>query len=269
MSSAAFGSPQYGLSGACPPALALRAKQGQSQRNMRRAFDPDQPELMDVPQGVSQELRDDLANLVSLNRYFGSHRLLIRFAERWFRPGMAYRVLDLASGAGDLPRELVRWARSHQVQLSVDLVDAQGATLSIARENGRAFPELRYFEADIRTFDPGQTYDLVLCSLALHHFSEADAVRVLGRCRELSHRWVLVSDLERSPLASFGIWLLTASVYREPMTRHDARVSARRAFSRKEFENLARAAGWLGFEYGRFLFARQAVWLQDAREGAP
>ena len=246
-------------------ALALSAERGHSPRGMRRAFDPDQPELMDIPQGVSQELREDLANLVSLNRHFGSHRLLIQFAERWLLPGKSercYRVLDLAAGAGDLPRALVRWARSHQVQLSVDMVDAQGATLSIARESGSAFPELRYFEGDIRTFDPGQTYDLVLCSLALHHFSEADAARVLARCRELSHGWVLVSDLERSLFASFGIWLLTATIYREPMTRHDARVSARRAFSRKEFEDLAVAAGWSDFEYGRFLFARHAVWMQ-------
>jgi len=40
------------------------------------------------------------------------------------------------------------------------------------------------------------------CTLALHHFSDDDAVRVLQRCRELSHKFVLVSDLRRSWLAN-------------------------------------------------------------------
>ena len=243
-------------------ALALEYEARQCERDMPREFDPGQPELMDIPQGDSYELRTDLANLVSLNRHFGSHRLLLRFARRWFKPGGQYRVLDLATGAGDLPRELVRWARTHRVSLSVDVVDAQGATLHIAKESSFAFPEIRFFEADIRSFEPGKTYDLVLCSLALHHFSEEDAVRVLARCRKLSHRWALVSDLERSLFARLGIWVLTATAYREAMTRHDARVSAKRAFSKEEFVSMAAAAGWVGFEHARFLFARQAVWLE-------
>ena len=229
---------------------------------MPREFDPSQPELMDIPQGDSYELRTDLANLVSLNRYFGSHRLLLQFARKWLKPGGQYRVLDLATGAADLPRELVRWARRNQVSLIVDVVDAQGATLHIAKESSFAFPEIRFFEADIRSFEPSETYDLVLCTLALHHFSEDDAIRVLVRCRMLSHRWSLVSDLERSLFASVGIWALTATAYREAMTRHDARVSAKRAFSKAEFVSMAVAAGWAGFGYQRFLFARQAVWLE-------
>jgi SAM-dependent methyltransferase len=229
---------------------------------MPREFDPSQPELMDIPQGDSHELRTDLANLVSLNRHFGSHRLLLQFAKKWLKRGGQYRVLDLATGAADLPRELVRWARRNQVSLSVDAVDAQGATLHIAKESSFAFPEIRFFEADIRSFEPGITYDLVLCSLALHHFSEEDAICVLARCRTLSHRWSLVADLERSLFASVGIWALTATAYREAMTQHDARVSAKRAFYKAEFGSMAVAAGWEGFGYQRFLFARQAVWLE-------
>ena len=243
-------------------ALALEYEAGQCWTDMPREFDPSQPELMDIPQGDSYELRTDLANLVSLNRHFGSHRLLLQFAKKWLKPGGRYKVLDLATGAADLPRELVRWARRNQVSLNIDAVDAQGATLHIAKESSFAFPEICFFEADIRSFEPGITYDLVLCSLALHHFSEEDAIRVLARCRALSHRWALVSDLERSLLARLGVWVLTATAYREAMTRHDARVSAKRAFSKAEFVSMAVAAGWAGFGYQRFLFARQAVWLE-------
>jgi 2-polyprenyl-3-methyl-5-hydroxy-6-metoxy-1,4-benzoquinol methylase len=221
---------------------------------------------MDRPQPVSEELEQDLRNLISLNERFGSHRLLKYFAVRWLKPGGAYRVLDLATGAGDLPRTLVAWARKQDIQVSVEAVDFQPSTLAIAKQLSPGFPEITWRQADIRTIEASEPYDLVTCSLALHHFSEEDAVRVLNRCWALSRRWVLVSDLERSIPASIAIWLLTQFFYREPMTRYDARVSAQRAFSAREMLHLARAAGWSAFEHGRFLFARQALWGE--REGS-
>jgi hypothetical protein len=104
--------------------------------------------------------------------------------------------------------------------------------------------------------------DIVVCSLALHHFSEVDAVTVLKRCRTLSKQFVLVSDLRRGFLATAGVRLLTALLFREPMTRTDARLSAERAFSFDEFRALAERAGWQNFGHARFAFARQALWLE-------
>jgi 2-polyprenyl-3-methyl-5-hydroxy-6-metoxy-1,4-benzoquinol methylase len=233
---------------------------------MPRLFDPKQPELMDRPQPVSPELEEDLDHLVSLNRNFGSHWLLRKFARRWLKPQHTYRVLDLATGAGDLPRELVQWGRKVGVRIQVTAVDFQESTLSIAKARSVGFPEIEWVCGDILTYQGQGGYDLVLCSLALHHFSEEDAVRVLKRCSALSRRWVLVSDLERSLFASVGIWLLTQFFYRAPMTRADARVSAQRAFSRRELLGMASAAGWDSFKYGRFLYARQAVWMEREEE---
>lgn len=232
---------------------------------MPRAFDPNEPELMDRPQPVSAELEADLLNLVSLNRLFGGHRLLRSFLSDWLKPGRMYRVLDLATGAGDLPRVMLEWARPQDIQLRIDAVDANASTIEIARKHSADFPEIAFHAADVFTYDSAETYDLVTCSLALHHFAEDDAVRLLRRCRVLSHRYVLVSDLERSAFTMAGICALTALFYREPMTRHDARVSAERAFSFAEFRELAERAAWKDFGHARFLFCRQALWL-DGRD---
>jgi hypothetical protein len=56
--------------------------------------------------------------------------------------------------------------------------------------------------------------------------------------------------------------LLTAVIFREPMTRFDARLSAERAFSFLEMRELAIQAGWKNFGHKNFRFARQAVWLE-------
>ena len=177
-----------------------------------REFDPAQPELMDRPQPVSRDLEIDLENLVGINRNFGSHRLIRWFLRRWFQPGARYRVLDLCTASGDIPRLMVDWARPLGVALEIDAVDYQPSTVEIARRRSAGYPEIAFREGDARAV-PG------------------------------------------------GVCLMTAVLYREPMTKADARISVRRAFSHTEFAALAQRAGWQDFRRARFAVARQAVWM--------
>ena len=172
------------------------------------------------------------------------------------------RVVDLATGSGDIPRLLVNHARRIGAQIEVDAVDRQPATLEIARRLSADYPEICYHEANVLEWDFSQAYDIALCSLVLHHFSDDDAVKLLRRCRELSRRFVLVADLRRGFLLQAGVYILTAVIFREPMTRFDARLSAQRAFSFGEMRELAIEAGWKDFGRKKFRFARQAIWLE-------
>ena len=106
-------------------------------REMKRRFDPAEPELMDRPQPVSAELESDLQNLRALNRYFGSYRLVRYFLRRWIKRGDKLRVLDLATGSGDIPRLVVDFARKVGARVEVDAVDFQASTLEIARQSER------------------------------------------------------------------------------------------------------------------------------------
>ena len=230
----------------------------------QRQFEPDAPELMDRPDATPAELEAALKSLRGLNRWFGSYRLIMRFARRWIRIGDQLRVADLAAGSADIPRLLVDHARSVGATVQLDAVDFQPTTCEMARRLSASYPEITCHCEDVLKFGSAGAYDLVLCSLALHHFSEADAVAVLRRCRELSRRFVLVSDLRRGFLASAGVHLLTSIIYRDPMTRSDARVSARRAFTLTELRDLAHRAGWEAFGSGKFPLARQAIWLEQS-----
>ena len=233
---------------------------------MKRQFDPADPELMDRPQPVTPELTSDLRNLRQLNRYFGSYALIEHFLRRWILPGAEIRVLDLATGSGDIPRLVVDYARKVGATVTVEAVDQQPSTLEIARRLSAGYPEINFVDGDVLSFpEEHSSYDLVLCSLALHHFEEADAVRLLRRCRELSSRYVLVSDLRRGVIATAGVFLLTALIFRDPMTRTDGRLSAARAFSFIEFRALAERAGWQNFSHAKFVYARQAVWIEPER----
>lgn len=234
---------------------------------MKRQFDPAEPELMDRPQPVTAELASDLHNLRQLNRHFGSYALIAHFLRRWIQPGAQLHVLDLATGSGDIPRLVVDYARKVGATVTVDAVDQQSSTLEIARGLSAEYPEIDFKQADVLSFGEDGQYDIVLCSLALHHFDETAAVRLLERCQDLSRKFVLVSDLRRGFLATVGVYLLTALIYRDPMTRKDGRTSAARAFSFREFGSLAERAGWRNFGHRKFRFARQAVWLARECQG--
>src|SRR6266850_6205279 len=231
---------------------------------MKRQFDPAEPELMDRPQLVSSELEKDLRNIRQLNRFFGSHRLVLHFLRRWIKPGDHVRIVDLATGSGDIPRLIIDYAQKIGAKVEVDALDRQSATLEIARKLSGNYPEISYIDANILEWQPADPYDIVLCSLALHHFSDEDAVRLLRRCRELSQKFVLVSDLRRGWVATMGVYLLTATMFREPMSKYDGRLSAARAFSFSEMNLLAQRAGWTNFRQKTFPFARQAIWLEAA-----
>ena len=230
---------------------------------MKRRFDPAEPELMDRPQPVTPELVSDLRSIRQLNRYFGSYTLINYFLRRWIRRDTQARVLDLATGSGDIPRLVVDHARKVGATVTIAAIDQQNSTLEIARRLSANYPEIDFKQSDVLAFgESAASCDLVLCSLALHHFREDDAVRLLERCRQLSNKFVLVSDLRRGFLATIGVYLLTALIFREPMTRTDARLSAERAFSFREFHSLAQRAGWKNFQHRKFRFARQAIWLE-------
>jgi ubiquinone/menaquinone biosynthesis C-methylase UbiE len=226
---------------------------------VNRQFDPTVLEMMDRPQPITPELERDLANLRSLNRRFGSYRLITHFLERWLKPNSSARVLDLATGSGDIPRLIVEFARRKNVSVKIDAIDQQSCTVEIARELSRDYPEIRFEVADLFEWE-SEPYDIVLCSLALHHFSEDDAVRVLRKCRELSRGTVLIADLRRARWLSLAVYLVSL-FYREQMTRIDARLSAARAFSLSEMRHLAERARWRNFAQRRFAVGRQAIWM--------
>ncbi|MDQ6764801.1 MAG: methyltransferase domain-containing protein [Verrucomicrobiota bacterium] len=228
----------------------------------RRQFEAGEPELMDRPDASPAELEAALRSLRGLNKYFGSYRIVSHFLGRWMKRGDRLRVLDLATGSADIPRLVAEHARRVAATVKILAIDFQPSTIRTARSLSAPYSEITCECADVLTFESAEKFDLVICSLALHHFGDEDAVRLLRRCRELSRRYVLVMDLRRGFLARAGVFLLTAFIYRDRMTREDGRASARRSFSFQELRGLARAAGWNDFGAAKFRFARQAIWLE-------
>jgi SAM-dependent methyltransferase len=192
-------------------------------------------------------LADDLRNLEVLNRFFGGRSVVARRLRGFLRAlpaGERVSILDVGSGAGDLCREVVRMCREERRPVRLWSLDAHPQIQAFAREQCAGWPEIRFIRGDgTRLPLRDNSVDVALCTLALHHFTEAAAAKVLAEMRRVARRLVLVSDLARSRSALAAVWFATRFMA-NPMTRFDGPVSVARAFTAAELRELARRAGW-------------------------
>lgn len=227
---------------------------------MRRVFTADK-EWMDLPFPSEAELQSDLRNLEKINCYFGGGAAVLRLLQQC-RPSKQALIIDLATGFGDHPRRMTKWAREAGLSIRVVGVDYQARTLRLAQAATTPRDSIFYTQGDIRRLPfQDKSAEIVFCNLALHHFSESEAVHILREARRVASGHVICMDLERSWMGSLGAWLLTALWMTEPMTRHDARMSVQRAYSGQELKNLACSAGWGNFWHIRLPWFRQAIGL--------
>jgi ubiquinone/menaquinone biosynthesis C-methylase UbiE len=227
---------------------------------MQREFSETQPELMDLPNQDENALRSDLEHLARLNRTFGGRKAVETIFHKLADNTRNPILIDLASGYCDHGRNLIRRARARQNDITVMAVDLQFQTLQIARSATPAGEKIFFVQADARQLPfRNQGADLVFCSLALHHFAEKDALTVLREMARVGRHGAACVDLARSRLAACCIWLLTTFIIRDPMVRHDARLSVRRAFTEVEMKSLARRAGWPNLKQIKFFWFQQAV----------
>ena len=212
------------------------------------------PEIMDEPGLDPAAHRAALADLARINRVSLSAAILwpplCRLARR--HPGKTLRVLDVATGGGDVPVEL--WRRAERAGLDVRLFgcDISPTALDVARANAaKGGAAVKFFRHDVlKAALPGR-YDAVACSLFLHHLSADEAAAVLARMAACSDGSVLVNDLDRSALGYALAWLGTRALSRSPVVRFDGPVSVRSAFTPREARALAVRAGLKGVRVGR------------------
>ena len=205
-----------------------------------------EPEIMDRDDLDEALHVQALRGLERINRWSGSARILwpsIRAcaAAAGSRP---LRVLDVATGAGDVPIRLWHRARRAGVPLQIDGCDrSPRAVAHAARRAAEAGAEIRFFAWDARSGPPPELYDVVTCSLFLHHLDEEEAVAMLRRLGAAARRLVLVNDLRRGAAGMVFAYLGTRLLSASPVVHADGPRSVAAAFTCAEARALARRAG--------------------------
>lgn len=202
------------------------------------------PELMDDPDLDPAEHRRALAGLARINRVSDSAGALwpaiAQLARELRRP---LRVLDVATGSGDVPRRLL--ARAERADLALD-VSACDLSPTAIEEAARAPSKVHFFVHDALRDRLPTGFDVVTCSLFLHHLSADDAVALLANMENAAARLVVVNDLARSRFNYCAVWIACRALSGSRVVRFDGPASVRSAFTPAEALALAERAGLYG-----------------------
>lgn len=208
-----------------------------------------EPEVMDQP-GLSParhaEALEGLARINWLSRT--SSTLFANLYAHQRRRGQGrLRLLDVASGGGDVAIRLWQMARERGLDWQVAGCDFSPVAIEQAQARARqARADVSFFQHDaVRQPLPGPR-DAVVCSLFLHHLEDGEAVALLRAMAELNGGGpsiVLVSDLRRCVVGLLLAHVVGRVVTRSRVVHVDGPRSVRAAFTIPEAEDLARRAG--------------------------
>jgi ubiquinone/menaquinone biosynthesis C-methylase UbiE len=198
----------------------------------------------------AEQLRRVHRDLRWVNRWLGGHAATGAVLDPLFEAAERLRILDVGTGGGDVPVDLVRRGAARGCRVEVVGLDADPTAVAAARArlDGRFGAEgrgrIRLVEGDARSlpFTDG-AFDVSTTTLVLHHFHGPAAPAVLREMDRVARLGIVVNDLHRHRLAHAGIYLLTRLLGMDPMVQADAPLSVRRGFRRRELAALARQAG--------------------------
>ena len=137
-------------------------------------------------------------------------------------PGVRQGLTQLRGALSPLPFDPATAVRRFRISAGsyfCALLVPDLAARARARAPGISFSIVAPASDLLASLDEGAV-DLALCTLALHHFAEQDAVAVLSEMLRVTRRWAVVSDLYRSVPAYAAVWFATRFTA-NPMTRHD------------------------------------------------
>lgn len=207
----------------------------------------EEAELLDEIAPDPIELAINFRDIKRVNHLLGGTSAVLRQLPQLLDlvpSGRPITVLDLATGCADIPVAISRWARQRRVPMTIVASDASEDILTLARAEVAGNPDITIARYNARAVPlPDKQFDIVLCSLSLHHFPPRHAIQVLREMDRLARTGFILNDLRRSRGGYAAAWIAARLTTRNRLTRNDAPLSVRRAYTPAELEDLLHRAG--------------------------
>ena len=187
--------------------------------------------------------RDTLDKLEIINRLLGGNKVTIKGLKELLKNKSKNKIItivDLGCGHGDILRDIAKFGRKNNYTFRLIGIDANIAAIAYAKELSCEYSELSFKAIDIFSEDfKKQSYDIVLCTLFLHHFKNNELISFLKMIIERATIGVVVNDLHRHKLAYY-LFKLIGLFVKNKMIREDGLTSILRAFKKKDLENISK-----------------------------
>lgn len=196
-------------------------------------------EILDDKDVREEDLKASLDFMVRVNRYLGGAKAILDFFERFMQKEQC-RVLDLGTGAGDIPHALVQWAEKKKKRVDVTAIDVHPFCLHYAKEK---FSSENIHHKLHSAFDLTElgNFDYIIASMFFHHLTNQQIVVLLKSMLKNATQGFIVNDLYRHPLAYYGAAFLSLPL--RSIVYHDAKLSVKRAFTEEDFYRYRNLAG--------------------------
>jgi SAM-dependent methyltransferase len=209
-----------------------------ARRSLPLGLRSDAVELLDGDGLSLAEIERNLLDLARLGRLPGGVGASVAGVRRLVGGRDDVQILDAGTGRGDLP---IAFARHGWTTVAVD---THPEVLRIARRQTAAEPRVEVVDADVLAlpFDD-HSFDVAHSSLLVHHLDPRGVVGALRELRRVARHGVVINDLRRGILPLVATALSVAALGGSHVTRNDSVVSARRAYTLDELDDLIGEAG--------------------------
>lgn len=202
-----------------------------------------EPETMDDFAMEGEILRDALDKIAKINQLLGGNQLTLRGVQQLIgniSKTTAITIVDVGCGNGDMLRTLSDYGLKNNLNFQLIGIDANNFTVNHAQQLSQNYPNIRYQCEDIfdKSFNELK-YDIVLCTLTLHHFKDNEIIHLLNVFNANSNIGIVINDLQRSAI-SYRLFQALCFVFRlNDMSREDGLISILRGFKKVELINFS------------------------------
>ena len=198
----------------------------------------DNPEIMDDFAMEGEILRKALDKIAIINQLLGGNKLTLQGVQELIQnndKNQQITIVDVGCGNGDMLRKLADFGIKNNCNLKLIGIDANAFTINYAQKLSENYTNISYKCKDI--FDKQFSelkYDIVLCTLTLHHFKNNEIENLLQLFYENSKIGIVINDLQRSAI-SYRLFQLLCFVFRlDEMPKKDGLTSILRGFKKQD-----------------------------------
>jgi len=203
-------------------------------------FRTDTAELMDDFAMEGDLLKEALDKIAKINQLLGGNQLTLSGIQTLLsKVGLedTITIVDLGCGNGDMLRTIADSEVFRKYSLQLIGIDANAYTIAYAKELSHGYPNISYRCEDI--FEPEfkkMPFDMVLCTLTLHHFKETEILSLLEQLYTRARIGIVINDLQRSGVAYRLFQALSVVFQLNSMSTQDGLTSILRGFKKNELE---------------------------------
>lgn len=184
------------------------------------------------------ELQEALDKIAKINQLLGGNQLTlqgVKIVLREIDKTKEIKIVDVGCGNGDMLRFISDFGVKNNYNFKLIGIDANAFTINHAKNLTAQYQNIEFQTEDI--FDKPFSelkYDIVLCTLTLHHFKENEIMYLLSLFNTNATTGIVINDLHRSKIA-YRLFQLVCKVFKlNRMSREDGLTSILRGFKKQE-----------------------------------